>query len=372
MYLISSIASCYILNHDLDFKDNVIYLDAVLFHIVALYLLLKPLQKYDNIIYNSNLLYVPNNIINIVTGITIILPIICILNAIPKISFSNIMNDVGALRALLVEQEVNQGNVFIRYSAYYGGMLWSSAIVLFFYNLAYHKSRRILILLLLICSFSNVISGLVFAAREYLIKYLFLFIAFFLIFRNELSKEIKKRITIFIIISGILFLGMFLLITILRFENRAHVDTISSLCSYTGQGFIYFSEYFNKIPNGIGSQGRISFSFFVGDVVSAYNIGDSFYTNVTTNIFSTTIGSWILDVGITITIFIVVLHNWLFRRVANSKKNIFSLLYVAWIYEFIFSTIFFYNESLNGGRVMFILSFVILDKYVRFVTSSNK
>lgn len=358
LYLSGSIAA--ILVYDKLYKGYVLSVEAILFHISMFFLLLYPLQKFDAVPREN----VEKSDYKTIRALSIFVIFICLLKIstdIPNVNVAVMLSDVSSLRNALEEGTFRESNVIVRYLNYFAGQYWSVALVLAFYFMLHYPSKRLIIIFLLISSLGIIISGFRVAAREYLVKYVFILFILTYWFSDKISihwKYFLKKAGI--LLSGVLCL-FFLLITFLRFGNSSRFDSpVTSMLSYLGQGFIHFSSYFNEFSEGV-TGGAIRFPFFAGRSMSAYNMSEHIYANADLNVFSTTIGSWIFELGIVWTIIVTFLHYYIFKRVANSKITIYKLIYIIWIYDFIFSALFFYNEVLNTSRIASILLIVVLD-----------
>lgn len=360
MYLCSSIAALYI--YGIMYQGAPIVLSAIAFHIAMLFLLLYPLQKFDKIRFVD----IPKEKMKEIDMFSIIIIVLCLIKIfydIQNIDIGILLSDVQSLRNSLIEGQYRSSNVILRYLCFFAGQYWSIALVLAFYYMRHYPHKSLLIALLFISSLGVIVSGLTVAAREYLIKYVFLFLVLTYWFLPTIMSRWRRTIRTLLFVFGGFFVSFFLLITFLRFGDNSHYayTPLESLLSYLGQGYIYFSSYFLEFPEG-ATGGAVKFPFFVGRSISAFNLEDVVYSNVTLNTFSTTIGSWVLDVGIYWTVIITLIHFFIFKRVGNKRVTVFTLIYIIWIYDFIFSAMFFYNETLNGSRIMSILFVVIFEK----------
>ena len=359
MYLSSSIASLYIYNTF--YKGYPILLEAVIYHILMLFLLLYPLQRFDKYKY-LELPKVDYKKISFLSNVIIVLCLFKMVLDLQNININLLFSNVDSLRNALTEGSFIDSNVFFRYIKFFAGQYWSIALVLAFYYMRHFPQKKITITLLLISSLEVIVSGFVVAAREYLIKYVFLFFILMYWYSSSITFQWKRKIRLSFFVLGALFVSFFLIITFLRFGEMSTFDSpLDSMFSYLGQGYIHFSTYFTEFEDGL-TKGAIRFPFFAGQSLSAYNLNEIFYTDAGLNSFPTTIGSWYLEVGFIWTIIITLLHNCIFRRIGNKKVSVFNLIYIIWIYDFIFSCMFFYNEVLNGSRILSILLIVVFER----------
>ena len=369
LYILAGVAACQI-HGTMDYTRDV-YLSAIIFHCIMSLLLLLPLVKIRETAI-KDVARVDPFILRSLAFVIIVSSLIKIASDIPNVNFALMLKNVHELRTDLVAGTFIEKNIFIRYVNFFAGGYWSVALVLAFYYMKYHPQRKLVILLLLISSLSVIVSGFVVAAREYLLKYIMLLGILTIAFFPALNNSWKSRLRRFLILSLLAFGAFFVIITLLRFGegSGSNSSAIDSVLSYLGQGQVNFSQVYHLFPDGL-TGGRIKFPIFVGESLSAFNLNDVFYVDYQLNTFSTTIGCWIIEVGIFVTVLITILHYFIFRHVAKSKMTIFTLIYILWIYDFMFSSVFFYNENLNGSRVVAILFIVFLDFFssrIRFAT----
>lgn len=359
IYMFSSVAAIHV--YDAMYKGFPIMLNAVTYHIIMLFLLLYPLRKFDKYRY-VRFPKDDDKKIKILSIIIIVSSLLKILFDIQNVNLNVLLSDVQSLRQSLTEGSFRDSNTLIRYLKYFAGQYWSVALVLAFYYMRYYPQKKIYILLLLASSLSVIVSGFVVAAREYLIKYLYVFLILTYWLAPSISHQWGRILKKFIVLLGTIFIVFFLVITFLRFgESSSYNSPMDSMLSYFGQGYIHFSTFFAEFEDGL-TQGAIRFPLFAGKHMSSFNLNEIFYTDASLNAFPTTIGSWYFEVGYVWTIIITIIHYLLFTHIGNSPPTIFKLIYVIWIYEFIFSSIFFYNEVLNGSRVVSILFIIIFEK----------
>lgn len=359
MYLSSSLAAVYL--HNDMYEGNPIYFSATIYHIFMFYLLLKPLQRYDKL-KGYYLPQTDERILNIFAFVVISLCLIKMYFDIQNVNIALLLMDVGSLRESLVDGDFIESSPIVRYLNYFAGQYWSIALVLAFYYMQHHPQKRVFIILLLLSSLGVIVSGICVAAREYLIKYIYLFLILLYWFSSSMQHKWKKTLMTTVIILGGLFISFFLLITFLRFGDSSTSDSMfESLLSYLGQGYIYFSSYFDEFPNG-ATGGAVNFPLFAGKSMSAFNLDDQVSSSVPLNVFSTTIGTWYFEVGFIWTIIITVIHYFVFVHIGKSRITIFKLIYIIWIYDFIFSCMFFYNEVLNGSRILSILLILLVER----------
>ncbi len=355
VYLFASICSYF----DMQGLNRGAYLDltAILFHCLCLFLILRRFNKFDKF-RNIEIIKLDNATLYTLTGFFILCGTVAIIEGLPQVSLYSIVNETQDLR-LLMESE-GFGQRF--YLTYFGVKYWTIPLVLAFYYIRYKPEKKILILLLFIVSFAYVIDGLKVAGRECLLKYSFVFFVFFLFFKDTLGGEWKKRLKLTMIVGASLIVGFFAIITFMRFDVskvQQSINVNSSLITYAGQGFVNFSSVFYHFPKGL-SHGSSHFPFFFPNAVRTADM-----SGLRLNTFSTSIGTWVKEFGIFGAFILTLIYSLLLKVVTSIKCNIFTLFYVAWALEFVFSMLFFYNEVLNGSRVISLATIILFDVLLR-------
>lgn len=361
IYFFAGLAASFIY-YNLDYyRDTQLNLWAICYHLALMFLLLIPLRRFDQ---RADMPLVDlNQVSKIFTIGVIICSIIYIIDGIQYVDIYTILNDVSSLRADLNEGENRTGNALIGYIAYFYTTLSVAPLVLMFYYLIKSPERKVLIFILLICSLGTVIVELRFAAREFLIKYVYLAFCLFFILRKKFSIRTKKTIITGGIVLFSIILAIFLFITFLRFGDRSDTSTSLSMLNYFGQGFVNFSEGFVTHPDGVFPQkGTGTFPFFAGATRSHFNVDDLVNSSLEMNVFRTIIGSWQLDCGIYWTVLITIIYAFLFNIIGRNRfNNIFSYIYMALVFDFSFSLLFFFHENITGTRLVTYAGLVFID-----------
>lgn len=364
LYLFASLAAYYICFNVDTYRYTELNFVAICYHLILLFLLLMPLRKFDE---RSN---IPLSDLNLITRAftfgVIICSVIYIIDGIQYVNIYDILNDVGSLRSALNEGEKRSSSSVIGYVAYFYKTLSVAPLVLMFYYLIKHPEKKIIIFLLVICSLGTVIVELRFAAREFLIKYVYLSFCLFFLLRKHFSKRTRKKLVIVgATLLGII-LSMFMIITFARFGDR-DISAFDSMLVYLGQGFVNFSEGFVNYPDGLFPQkGTITFPFFAGEYRSSFKLEDQINSLIPLNVFRTIIGSWTLDIGVYLTVLAAIIYASLFVLIGKNKyNNVFSYIYIALALDFSFSLLFFFHENISGTRLVAYIGLYLLDCFSR-------
>lgn len=258
-----------------------------------------------------------------------------------------------------------------------GLFLYSSILMIpfFFYSVVKLNKSWIFNLMLLISSFSKVISGILSADRTNIIYWLLLFGACFFIFLPVMTQQhirVIKKVTI-----GVsCFLCIYMIsVTVSRFTDQ-DVGTGGSIISYAGQSFINYCFFFDNFPPQNPTFHRIFPSFY--KYVLDYNIPHSVYRDMLSlkagfpvNVFTTFLGTMIVDIGIFGMIFYsLLLYFFLNFIIKKRRPNQLSLGYILRVYivcSIPVLGIFYYPYYTYINEfaifVAFILSFYIDKKY---------
>lgn len=360
-YLSGAISACIIwFNPNLEYASMPLSFVAIIYHCLTLCLIIKPFSRFERYKFED---FGKHNSVIIYSLIGVIIPISLyyIYLSVSSINLGMIVQDVSSMRQQLIENEVETGtlNTYLKaFSNTFHGMALSIA----FYFILKGSHNKILIIILLICSMSQVINSLNFAAREYIIKYLFVFMMLFCLFKERISSEWKKLLIKIFIVCGGIGGALFIMVTIFRFTESDNYDNpLTSVFAYLGQGFVNFSQRFIDFPDGFFGGSRFFPLFSENERASVYNLNSIISSDYSLNTFSTSIGSWIVDCGIFWATIITIIYSSLFRIFGKLKLNIFTLYYIIYAYEFIFSCLFFFNDTIGKLRVETFAFVVLLD-----------
>lgn len=363
MYLLSTVTTCLMLNEIIDKSPGNVRpnLFAIVYHCVMFWLLLTPFKSFDKYRFKA-IGNIDGQWLSIFTIYIVFFCVCSLIDNIPKINLGVLMADVQELRTMLEQIEYTNLSLMdhiVGFAQMYG----APAMALAFYNMIYHPEKKWLIFLLLICSAITPISGMKYAAREYLIKYLFTFIIVYLLTKDKLPKVHQRGIYKLMIAIGVLFVSFFVIISFLRFGGSGNdgSNVISSLLVYFSEGFAFFSAFFTEFPNGLSGGSRTFPVLFGNSSIGAFRMNDHVITDLQLNMFNTTVGSFVTDMGVVATVFVVIIYRLMFTFIGKLNFTVFTLTYMIWCYEFIFSALFFHNFTLSSARLLSILMIVFFD-----------
>ena len=138
--------------------------------------------------------------------------------------------------------------------------------------------------------------------------------------------------------------------------------SLSGTVAYIGQGFVNFQSGFAEHPEGL-TGGASKFPVFSGTSMSRFNISDVVMSSLSLNVFYTVIGSWVMDVGIWVTIVIVFIYSKIIKFTIRLPKSPFTLIYIALALHFAFYLIFYQVTSMTGSLLLIYSIIIIMDIY---------
>lgn len=359
LYLSTGIA-CIALYSMEDYKSSVSP-EAILYHIIMLILLIVPIKHYDKFAYR-NFEFISDKTLRPFTYLLIVISIFSIYISSENISFDRILTDVVGIRSELAENNVAENGI-VGWITYYARIFWSVALVLMFYYIIYYPKQKALIFLLFISSLSQVVHSLTFAGRDIVLKYIFVFFILMLLFRFDLPKGTKKRLYKIFIVIILVFISFFILISLLRWDmnETAQLSTTESIIAYWGQPFLYFSGYYENFALKGATNGSIHFPIFTSTSMSRYALNDYVMSNINLNTFATSIGTWVFEIGALTASIVAIVHHFLMIGLKRKKKSIFTIIYITWVFEFTFFSLFYYIYTINLSFLASILFIKILE-----------
>ena len=246
-----------------------------------------------------------------------------------------------------------------------------------FYIKCFYPKKKWVFRLLLISSTVALFWQLEWFGRENIVRFIFDFVIIFLMFQKFMSKQTLKVIKKYIIIGGGIVAAVFIAITLSRFDSDVfEAGPIYGVLSYAGQGFIYFSNYFDTFglaPSGDGWQKMFTF-FFPNYEHSIFNTGAQSNVDAAFNMFKTYVGTFIGPFGIykaliplgIMTIFCLIVGT-------MSSSSPFFYIYILWIYRFFSMGIFYWIDKWNNGdRILCILLILFLNILYNLLRNNNR
>lgn len=335
IYFVSALCGFISVSSNKDYYYSTYTFDerAVIYNILILFLFFFPLQK----IFTLNI----KNIKEPKISVTLKIAYICII-----INFSTMLYSLGYIYSLLMNFEMNLGNVR---NAFYSGDIGvgqkgfnfgdiGAAVSLFslvpyFYLLNYNKFKGIRSLLF-ISSLNIIIQNLRAMSRDALMIWIFCFISLLITFYpyiNSVGKRNIKKILLFVPLIAVLFIA----ITISR-SVASNYESLDFFLQYLGQPFVYLT---------IKTQNLLC-------------VDNSFYI-MPNNVFGTFITSLHGSYGIINTLLIALFFCLTAYIYSYLRKNsidiyIYILLYYFFSFGVLYMHYFFEGRSTLGSMLIFL------------------
>lgn len=352
-----------------------LYFPGIIYHVVILVLMMLPLKKYDRIIAPDKITIPYSTLQPFLVGL-VVLSIITILSSF--VTYSLIWR--SGVSIFEGRQMSFDGESFVRIVKPSGSILAHiSCIASEFSYLAFffaflvmvkYPGHKSMVRWLLISSLSAIFYQLEWFGRENIVRFFFDGAIVLVMFRSLLTNPLKKYIKKVAIIIAIIFGGIFTLITISRFGEDTGYENgpIYSVLSYMGQGFYYFSPIYEAHTGFEGkSGGRTIFAIFFDEAErgSIYKAADSYSGtyDIPHNVFGTYVCTFVGDLGAIPALIafavLIVFFIWVSKR---RSDNIFTYIYILWVYRFFTQGVFYWVDILvTGDRIMCFVMILLLD-----------
>ncbi|SFL58767.1 oligosaccharide repeat unit polymerase [Porphyromonadaceae bacterium KH3CP3RA] len=373
IYGIGVICGVYLLAFTDLYDPERLKISAIVYHCICLYLFLWPIIFMANKI-NGNYSMPNKQGMKIYNIIIIVLSIGTYILSIPKILNILKFDDLSMARNMynygMLYEEQNSG--FIDYIGSYGSALAYFALYLFFYYLVNYPERKKLIVIMLLCSFTDAITSLTLVGRGGIIRWLFMFLFFYFIFKDKIDQRLLKKMRRIMVIASSPLLIVFLLITFSRFLGREYPIHVYMI-DYIGQSYIYFSYIFDDFFTST-FDGRMNFPIlFPGSEISRV-LSEEVSTDYNLNTFATFIGSFYKDMGFVRTILLSFIFWILFLLLYkyNPKRNSFvNLNLMVIISQIIINGIFYFQYTSTTKMKMFAV-IILLALFLQLIFPRKK
>lgn len=300
----------------------------------------------------------------------ILASIVTFVNLIPMImQIQDVMSvDAGTMMKSMVQHEnydIISANKIVRYMY----LLWRSLndimICMMFYFLA-NGCKKISFFLFVFCGILPVLWGFSCANRQQALCTIISILLAFIMFRNTLSNEIRKKIFTAAVAVFIPFFLMFYTISVLRFGDQIDV-LVFELVRYFGESTLNFSSLlFDYQQHNLW--GASSFPQFLGLSLSEVRSLIDGLVGVNGYLFYSFIGNFIMDFGKIITFVfagVVCLCSLLVRPfvIENGKISLSSVVLCHMWANLCFQGIFFFTYVLNKNALLLTVLFYVLLKF---------
>lgn len=351
-----------------------LFFPGIVYHILVIVLMMLPLRRFDKILAPEKIT-IAYETLQPFLFVLVVLSIISIISSF--FTYSLILSSGVSIiegRNLSVN-----GEAFVRIVKPHGSILahisciaseFSYLALFFAFLIAYkYPNHRRMVRWLFISSLTAVFFQLEWFGRENIVRFFLDGAIVWVIFKPLLSKTIKNSIRKSIIIVAVLFGVAFTSITLSRFGEESGYGNgpLYSVLAYFGQGFYYFSPVFRAYSGMEGrTNGRTIFSIFFSETEK----GDIYHTaetytgslDIPHNVFGTYVCSFVSDLGAIPALIPFAVLIIFFIIVSRMKSNnIFTYIYILWIYRFFTQGVFYWVDIwVTGDRIMcFILIFIL-------------
>ena len=375
VYLLSASMSLILLfcYNQYDLERISIY--AVLYHIFCLFLFLSTVVVFFNRYPFEKPLLTSKIGMKILLTIIIFFCGLSIAVNIPKLytAFSN--PDLRMVRIMAnhgILYEETSKNIF-EYLATFGHMFSFIAMFLFFNFIVHQPQKKLLIIVLGICSLADVLKGFTVMGRGGVVRFLLFALFWFFCYRHLLPKIIIKKIIRYSIIFTIPLIIIFILISTSRFSGRDESVTYYFI-DYFGQAFINFSYNFDGFMDDTFG-GRINFPNFFSEKeqLSNKNVNDIIVSEDYLNTFSTFVGSFYKDMGFIKTLFLAlgiklmsIYTNYVIKTI-----KLPNLMFNIIIMQVVLTGVFYYMYAGTMAFNSFIL-IILVSYFIYFFFTFNR
>lgn len=367
IYIVSIVCGFFLYVFEIKEPVYPISLTAILYFQLAFFLSIWPLLKYREreviciSITNQRLFYYLKRILIIASLFSIVFYLPHVLNA-----FTGNIRDA---RMAIAHGGAGFGvygilNTFAATSA----LLYAVVLMMFFLSLVSKQRISAESVLLLISSFSYVILILAFIGRDGMVYWIMTFVFYYIFFRRFMKRSLKRRVKRVGLITVLVFVLPFTVITAARFGSESNEFALAIL-DYIGQSIINFSDNF-QIELASTSGGYRSFPLFSNWFGSSDEIQiQSQIRRVETTVlkgginywsFGTYIKSFLYDfgkVGTILLILFISVIEWMALRKAKTKKvfDISNLLVYTVVFQIIGQGVFYFRFYTPGYNFYIIL-----------------
>lgn len=367
-YFIASLFALFVLFATDIYDETRLSLSAIVFHCFCLYFFLYPVIYISNNI-GTDFKYPTYTGWMLLNYFIIFISIFTFISLLPKIRDIFSSDDLRLARSLYNHGQLHEEETgVISYLGGVGSTFAYFAFFQFFYCLTRYPQKRVLLIVLFICSFTDALTSLSAVGRGGIMRWVMMALFFYFLFRNDLSITLRKNIKKWGIIASFPGLFVFWLITFSRFTDRDYPVYIY-MFDYIGQPFLYFSYIFDTFFEPTFG-GRINFPIFFSDDRLAGPLNDEVYTDYNLNTFSTFIGSFYKDIGFYGTLLLSFSFYLLCRFLFELKtrgNSFYKLSIFIFISQVVIHGIFYYQYAgttkIRGLLLLIFLSIIVQEIY---------
>lgn len=229
---------------------------------------------------------------------------ITIVALVPEIIDNVRSGEILSLRYTIYDDSERVKLTGIRYAMAIPSTIFSPCsplmVIMYFYSVCFLNKKRIFNALLLLSSFTPILSAILISGRTQIMYWIMVFVACYLFFYPYIDRRTNKTIIIFFSIFGGLIILFFIGVTLTRWEESELA--ISALERYAGEPFLQFCSFFER-ANFVEPHFQRLFPFthyfILGQDIDLFVYREILYdqSGIYANVFNTFLGDVMLDIG---------------------------------------------------------------------------
>jgi oligosaccharide repeat unit polymerase len=351
------------------YSDRILTIFPFIYLYVVLMMIFFPILKFSNN-KNNNFILANRQFIIIVSSLSILFAILFLLLKVRTFSF-----DLASFAENYIDHTDAQSTktVGFGFSNFVGiswGILSEFLLLLIVYNILYIKKKP-LIYGLLFGVIVNLLYELSIGARIRLFNFILDLPLVYLVFKEHLSKRMRKSLIYTFIYIGGLFIFSGYMISAGRSQGKTY-SIMLTVEDYLCQSFINFNTY--GLDAGGTREGEQVAELFVrlsGKDVAANSMirRDKFwYLNVDNSIFYTFVGDFTIDFGPVFAFFLLLFLSIIFIRLLSQKQKGYHLghiLLLFLVYKICMHGFSLWSYAGIGGNLLVLIYFFLFYYFKR-------
>lgn len=251
--------------------------------------------------------------------------------------------------------------------------------ILFFYWLSKNKATKKLSLYLLIPITNGLIYAILISARVTLVTMAIYYFFLYILFKNSIVEELKKRIKLYGLVGGGVLLSLILVISIVRFKSMDASDMkiLDWISLYGGEGTLNFNQ--DMWTTKAFMNGDNNFSLFKSllgidtftDILDRRAYWEP-RTGIRGHVFYTFIGDIYGDLGPMLCLLLFLVISWIIRKelIKGNKVPFHSIILLSTWYSICATGFTFYAFKTTWGSLILILH-IVLYTIMKYLTMKS-
>ena len=271
------------------------------------------------------------------------------------------------------ESEVFSGSITVRLGRYmlkWMANLCYPMLIMFFYSVCFLHGHTLLKVLLFITSLSRVFYTMSVGSRSSVIYYLLFFVVCIILFYPYLNRKTKTLTFSFASVFLAMIVGYFILVSNLRTANTGN----DYLLRYAGQSYANFCDYYDNLNWHAYTLRRVlPLSSYLLDgkwSLAEYDIEVLNKTGMELGLFSTMMGTILIDLGIIGLLVYSLIYNRIANYVMKAKSfDITQLLWLGIVIQVPLHGVFYYSFHTVEASAAIIMT-LLIGRYLRIKSFS--